>query len=130
MTRIKLIQPVTQTLETTVCCVEWTWKCLVCVWAGTHNDGQCVWEATDKREEACQKTRQAHTHTRTHPPQQLLLPHPPISALFIGAPLLLASPPNSPAKLTAPSSVENESRLHYNRAGQIPLALSEIERRE
>ncbi|CAB1416844.1 unnamed protein product [Pleuronectes platessa] len=35
-----------------------------------------------------------------------------------------------PAKLTAPSSMENESRLHYNRAGQIPLALSEIERGE
>lgn len=91
-----------------------------------------AWEATlqltDKREEACHKTRQAHT--LTHPPQQLLLPHPPIKALFIGSPLLLANPPNSPAKLTAPSSVENESRSHYNRAGQIPLALSEIERRE
>lgn len=101
----------------------------VCVWAGTHNDGQCVWEATlrlpDKREEACQKTRQARTHTHTLL-NSCFPPHPPI----IGAPLLLANPPDSPAKLTAPSSVENESRLHYNRAGQIPLALSEIERRE
>lgn len=57
-----------------------------------------------------------------HPP----LPRPPINPL----PSCSQPPPRSPAKLTAPSSMENDSRLLYNRAGQIPLALSEIEHGE
>lgn len=114
-----------------------------------HHDGLRVWEATlqlsDKREEACHATRQTQTHKHTlpQPHRQPLLPRPPINPLSsTGSPHLLLppphpppptfslKPPDSPAKLTAPSSVENESRSHYNRAGQIPLALSEIERGE
>ena len=82
--------------------------------------------------------RHAQTHTRTPSSSAARFPRPPINPLLAGSPLLLLlflllllpNPPNSPAKLTAPSSVENESRSHYNRAGQIPLALSEIERGE
>lgn len=68
-------------------------------------------------------------------------PTTPVNTLLIILPFLVlpstlssvalpSSPPRGPAKLTAPSSMENESRLHYNRAGQIPLALSGMEHGE
>ena len=90
-----------------------------------------VWEARlqfpDKREEACHKT---HTHTHTHhnsnPGTLLTASLSPLALPSSSSP----NPHHTPAKLTAPSSVENESCSHYNRAGQIPLALSEIERKE
>lgn len=93
--------------------------------------GEARQQLFDKKEEAYQNTCQPHTHT--HSPHHPLLPHPPISpltSLVLPSSFPTSPPLHCPAKLTAPSSVENESHSHYNRAGQIPLALSEIEHGE
>lgn len=73
----------------------------------------------------------------THHPPHPLPPHSPANPFsslvffyFTPPPPPTPTIPHCPAKLTLPSSVENESRWHYNRAGQIPLVLSETEHEE
>lgn len=83
---------------------------------------------------SCFYKKETHHNTPPHLPTS----YSPIPSTLSFLVLLSSSqtphrPPSTrhlPAKLTVPSSVQNESGSHYNRTGQIPLALSEIKHRE
>lgn len=107
----------------------------VVVWRATPGwSVKCILPHFENFLEASLYFSETHHNTTPHPvlpptaPSHQLFPcwytnHPP-------PPYCPPSTRRHPAKLTVPSSVENESRSHYNRAGQIPLALSEIEHGE
>lgn len=78
-----------------------------------------------------QRTKGLLFHTQTHHPPHPLPPHIPSTPFlhwFSFTPLLPSHTVLPSWHLQAPW--KNESRWHYSRAGQIPLALSEIEHEE